>query len=95
MLCAASDASGKGQTMSDLFQAIASIPDLIIGLWTWPKTTVATICGAIVIAGTMAAMQPDEPVKIEQPIVAPEEPVEPAKHERRIVRFAKWLWAKE
>lgn len=85
--------------MIELFSALALIPETICGLNQNPKATLTVLGVAffiiIPVLIFMDESRPAEPTPV--PVVVREVPQikEEAPKERRIVRFAKWLWKKE
>ena len=87
--------------MIELFSALALIPETICGLNQNPKATLTVLGVAFFIIMPvlifMDESRPAEPTPAPVPVVIQEVPQvkEEAPKERRIVRFAKWLWKKE
>lgn len=77
--------------MIDLFLALSAIPDIMFGAVHYPRTTAAVLVSGLLI-GIAAVILTPEP---QRPIVVPaveKQAVEPVGKDRRIVRFARWLW---
>lgn len=87
--------------MIELFSALALIPEAICGLNQNPKATLTVLGVAFFIVMPLLIFMEDsppiEPTPAPVPVVIREMPrvKEEAPKERRIVRFAKWLWKKE
>jgi hypothetical protein len=78
--------------IDDFLHALSAIPELLIGMWNHPKITITVVFVTILAFAAIQSVKP-EPTPIPAMVeVSP--PIEPPKEERRIVRFAKWLWDK-
>ena len=82
-----------------MFELLALIPELISGANSHPKTVgVILLAFVVFIFGSVAVVvYQDMNRPVAQPVAEIKEPEvkEPVPRERRIIRFAKWLWSRD